>query len=100
MATYAELYALKTGTGINDLRTRIRMAVSIKANAVAKDGAATAPAKEWARNALGNPEASEATLLNYILAEYNAQTTSVIVNATDAQVQAAVDAAVSALLGA
>jgi len=100
MATYAELLDLASSSSIVGLRKRIVMAVLVKANIVAKAATPTAAARAWAQQALQNPQQYEQNMLNYILAEYNTQTTSAITNATDAQVQTAVNAAVDTLLGA
>jgi len=49
---------------------------------------------------LGDLAAYYTHVLHYIVAEYNGQPVSAITNATDAQVQTAVNAAVNSLLGA
>ncbi len=100
MATYLELHDLASSPTLSDLRKRIRVAIIIKANAVAESANPTAPAKEWSKAALGNPQFYEQTVLNYILADNAAATTTAITNANDTQVQTAVDAAVNTLLGA
>jgi hypothetical protein len=55
--------------------------------------------KEWSKQALATPDQYQELILNYILAEYNTQTTATITGATDAQVQTAVNATVDTLLG-
>lgn len=97
MATYLELYALPAST--ETLRQKITVAIAIKANAIAKLATPTAAQKDWARAALKSPAEYLPTVLNYILADYNTATTTAIQNATDAQVQTAVNAAVDTLLG-
>lgn len=99
MATYLELYAAADGAAQQDLRKKILVAISVKANLLAK-ATPTAAQKAWATDALANPVSYQQTLLNYILADYNGQTIAVISAATDAQVQTAVNAAVDTLLGA
>lgn len=99
MATYAELHALRGATSINPLREKIAVALVIKANLLAKSATPTAAQKSWALAALGNPGSFVETVLNYILGEYNTVGTVAIVNATDVQIQAAVNAAVDTLLG-
>ena len=98
MATYTELHALRGATGADVLQQKIAVAICIKANTLSK-ATPTVPQKDWAKSALANPEAYVATVLNYILADYNTATTAAIIGATDAQVQTAVNAAVDTLLG-
>ena len=99
MATYLELHDLASSPTLSDLRKRLRVAIIIKANAVAESAAPTAPGRDWSKQALANPQAFEQTVLNYILADNAGFATSAISGATDAQVQTAVDAAVNTLLG-
>ena len=99
MATYPDLYAL-LGSDLSGLKARILVALAIKANAIANDTNAPAEAKNWARLTLGDLAAYYTHVLHYIVAEYNGQPVSAITNATDAQVQTAVNAAVNSLLGA
>lgn len=99
MATYTELHALRGSSTVAPLRQKISVAIAIKANAIAKSASPTAAMVDWSKQALATPDQFQEIALNYILAEYNTQTTAVITDATDAQVQTAVDAAVSTLLG-
>lgn len=100
MATYQELHALRGAASTEPLKQKIAVAISVKANAIAKSANPTAAQKAWALAALADPGKDSGMVLNYILAEYNAQNTSVITNAADAAVQTAVNAAVDTLLGA
>lgn len=99
MATYIELHALRGAVSLEALRQKINVAIAIKANTIAKSAAPSAGAKAWAIDALGEPDKFMPTVLNYILAEYNAAATSAIQTATDAQVQSAVNDTVDKLLG-
>jgi hypothetical protein len=74
------------------------VAISIKANALAK-ATPTVAQKEWAKDALADPDRYGALLLNYVLADNSAAAVGAITGASDGQVQAAVDAAVNTLLG-
>lgn len=95
MATYLELYeAARTLT----LDKQMITALTIKANTLAKLGGATAGQKAFAVAALKNPEGYLELVRNYIFAEYSAQSIGTIAGATDAQIQAAVNAAVDTLL--
>jgi len=100
MATYQELHALRGAASTDPLKQKIAVAIAVKANAIAKSANPTAQQKTWALTALADPNKDVGTVLNYILAEYNAQTVNVITGASDANVQAAVNAAVDTLLGA
>lgn len=97
MATYIELHALRGSASLATLRQKINVAIAIKANALSK-GTPNAAQGAWAKSALANPESYQEIVLNYILAEYNTASTSVISAATDEQVQTAVNAAVTSLL--
>lgn len=99
MATYIELHALRGAASTEPLKQKIAVAIAIKANVIAKLASPTLAQKAWALSALADPNKDIATVLNYILAEYNAQSTNVITGASDTNVQAAVNAAVDTLLG-
>mgnify|MGYP003403154145 CR=1 FL=1 len=99
MATYSELYAVSGNSTLPTLEKQIMVALMIKANAIAKLASPTAPQKEFARTALGDPSIYRQTVMNYILAEYNTATVATIAAATDTQVQTAVNSAVDTLLG-
>lgn len=99
MATFAELYALRTSNQLVGLSSKIEVALIIKANTIAKLPTPTAEQRAFAVAALKNPGEYQGTVLNYILAEYNATSTTAITDATDVQVQTAVNSAVDTLLG-
>lgn len=99
MATYLELHEFRAAPLSDALKQKITVAIAVKANGIAKLPAPTERQREWAVEALATPSAFTPLLLNYILAEYRSQTTGAIANASDAQVQSAVDAAVDTLLG-
>ena len=99
MATYIELQSLRGSMLSSPLREKINVAIIIKANILAKLPTPTAAQVNWAKSALDSPEHFQSIVLNYILADYNTQTSTVIQNATDAQVQIAVNAAVDTILG-
>lgn len=99
MATYQELHALRGAASTEPLKQKIAVAIAIKANVIAKLPTPTPGQHAWAVSALADPNKDAGTILNYILAEYNAQAVGVITGATDASVQTAVNAAVDTLLG-
>ena len=92
MATYDELYTL---AGDNALTDRIAVAISIKADAILNDGAATAEQKAWAKSAFSNPQGQAKAFQNAVLAANKDATVTQITNATDAAIQTAVDNAVT-----
>ena len=99
MATYLELYTASGGGAQANLRQQLLVAITVKANVIAKLATPTANQRAFAIAALRDPVSYLPMLLNYILAEYNTATIAVISAATDAQVQTAVNAAVDTLLG-
>lgn len=98
MATYAQLNAAISSTGMEGLKQQIYVAIAVQAYTIAISTTPSAAAVAWAKSALGNPTQYIDLLLNYILAEYNTATIATIEGATDAQVQTAVTAAVTTLL--
>jgi len=100
MATYIELHDLVGAASMNDVKKRIRVALAVKAQAVAASGASTATQKEWAKSALANVAQYEDLILRYLLALNRAATVAAITGANDEGIQTAVDAAVNTLLAA
>ncbi len=99
MATYTELHDLRTADALLTLRKKIDVALSIRANQIAKLAMPTTAQKQFAVQALKDSGSYSPLILSYILAEYNTQPAAAITGATDAQVQSAVDAAVNTLIG-
>lgn len=97
MAIYTDLYALPGSA--ETLRQKIVVAIAVKANAIAKLASPTVGQRQWAKDALTAPAEYLPAVMNYIIADYNTAATTSIVNATDAQVQAAVNSAVDTLFG-
>ena len=99
MATYQELFAIA-----NDippaLAQRLRVAIAVKAQAIAVDAQASQAQKDWALSALRNPSADLQVVLNYVLGAYKTASVAEITGADDAAVQSAVDLTVNQLLGA
>lgn len=96
MATYTELFDIRSNTA---LRNRIAVAVAVKAQAYIDGGAPTADELTWSNAAISNPLGEADMLMNYVLAANKGQTVSDIEGASDATIQANVDAAVNALVG-
>lgn len=100
MATYLEIFALASDPNITDLRKKIKVAIAVKAQLIAETPTTTAAQKSFAQAALRDPGAYEQLVLNYVLADNVALTTSQISGASDSAVQTAVNTAVDNLLGA
>jgi hypothetical protein len=98
MATYIELHDLVGATAMSDVRKRIRVALTVKAQAVAADGTSTAAEREWAKSALASVTQYEEIVLRYLLALNKDVAVGVITGAQDAAVQTAVNGVVDTLL--
>jgi hypothetical protein len=94
MATYRELYELGSNS---DLRNVVQVAVTMKAHAIMQEASPSPSRLEWAKGALGSGAPEAAELLRYVLAANSTATKSQILAASDASVQATVDAAVDKL---
>lgn len=95
MATYAELLQ---AAGNSDLLARIRVACIVSAEQIRTEAGATANHAQrmvWAKAVFENPEREALRMLWAVLAQNRSATLSQIINATDAAVQTAVDAAVN-----
>lgn len=95
MATYAELYDLRSDSA---LRNKVAVAVAVKAQALLDLASPTAGQVAWAKAAIDAPIAKADSLLNYVLAKNKAASTSQILAATDAAIQSNVDAAVDKII--
>lgn len=102
MATYLDLARLPQTdpTEYGELEEKIKVAVVIKAQAIADSGTATAEQIAWAKTALRFPAQEARAVINYVLAANNGATTANILSAMDAAIQNNVDSAVDGLLGA
>jgi len=94
MATYAEIFDLRSNSG---LRNKIAVATVVKAQAMIDLATPTAKQLTWAQEAIADPIGKADTLMNYVLAANKAATVAQIAAATDAAIQANVDAAVNKL---
>lgn len=97
MATYAELYDLRSNSA---LRNKIAVACAIKAAALIDLEPPTAAQLAWAKATLGTPTAVADDVMNYVLAKNSGATVGQINAATDAAIQTHVNAAADKLLGA
>ena len=94
MATYSELRQL---FGHGDLRNKIEVACIIAAEAIRTEDVATTNHANrilWAKKAFSNPNGIRDEMLMALLAANQEATVAAITGATDAVIQAKVDAAV------
>jgi hypothetical protein len=99
MATYVELYALRTDT---TLLQRLSVAVLVSANVVRLEAANTAQHSNrlaWAQQAIRDPDAPAQKVLGLLLAANKDSTVAQINAASDATLQTLVDALVNTLTG-
>lgn len=97
MATYTELFGL---TSDSALRNKVTVAVVIAAEVVRTEDLETpnhAARFAWANQALAGPAAMAKKLLWLLLAQNGSADVAMIQGASDAMIQAAVDAAVDLL---
>lgn len=102
MATYDELLTLATSSSGTALHRRIRVGVIVAADVIRLEAGATpnhAKRMEWAKAVLSNPNQEAERMLWAVLAQNRTFTTAQILNADDATVQTAVNAAVDLLAG-
>lgn len=95
MATYAELYDLRSDSG---LRNKVAVAVAIKAQTILDLASPTNAQVVWASAAIANPVTKADALLNYVLAANKSATVSQIQGATDSTIQTNVGAAVDKII--
>ena len=96
MATYIELFGLKDDS---DLQDKVAVAIAIKAQAIRDLGAPTQGQRDWANDVAADPVAEVGRVLWIVLAVNKDATVPQISGATDANIQAAVDAAVDFITG-
>lgn len=95
MATYAELYDLRSNSA---LLNRVTVAITIKAQLLIDEAAPTVDELAWAAAAIVNPHSKATELFNYVLAKNSTLTKAQIEAATDTAIQNQINAAVDALI--
>lgn len=98
MATFLELRDLAVGPDGANLRTRILVALTIKASAIINEATPTAAELAWAKSALADPKQYEQIAMHTALAENASATKAQIAAADDATVQSVVNNVVDKLL--
>lgn len=98
MASYLELYNMRSDPRYSDWAFRIEFSISVSANQIADDPTSTAGKDDWAVRALGDPAAQRPGFEQFVLAENRSATLTQIFEASDAQMQTNVDKAVNALV--
>lgn len=97
MATYIDLNALIATADGNLLQKRVSVATVIAAQALL-EGTPTADQKAWALQVLADLRQEAMKLLRYAIADNAASTPAQITGVTDAQLQAAITAAVARIV--
>ena len=95
MATYAELFDLKSNTVF---RNKVAVAVVVKAQGLLDGGTPTHAQIDWAVEAIRAPMGKASELVNYVLAANKNLDTATILAASDSAIQTNVDAAVDAIV--
>jgi len=95
MATYQELFDLRRESA---LRNKVSVACVKKAQSLMDGATPTANEIAWSSNALENPIQVADKIMHYVLSANSGATTAQILNATDAAIQANVNAAADALI--
>lgn len=88
MASYMELRDRFFAGG---LRSKVAVAVCIKAHAILQEAAPSADRLDWAAGAFASAESESLRMLRYLLAANKDATTAVIDGAADSVIQAKVD---------
>lgn len=94
MATYQELFALQSDDALRD---KVYVATVIAAQTKLA-GTPSAEEAAWAVNVLGNPKAEGLKVLRLVLAANESASVAQIQGATDAAIQANVDAVIDGLV--
>lgn len=98
MATYTQLYDLRSDPQWGAFVGRVQVAAVVAAQGLI-DGVAPTPAQiAWAQGTLDDPRAQADRLVNYVLAANKSATTAQIFSATDTTLQTNIDAAVAKLV--
>ena len=95
MATYAELLTASANAALRD---KVKVAVVVAAATIRAEDPNTpdhGARLDWAKRAFANPDGEATRMLWALLAEFKDATPAQITGATDAAVQAAVNAAVA-----
>ena len=95
MATYAELFDLRTDSA---LRNRVAVAATVKAQSLLAVANPNAKQVTWALAALKDPIAVANDLMSYVLAANRAAPVTTIQAVADTAIQTAVDAAADKII--
>lgn len=95
MATYQEIYDLRTDSG---LKNRITVAVAVKAAELLETAVTTPQQVQWAVEALRNPGSKADELFLFMLASGKGRSVVEITSMPDQQVQNKVDKAVDKII--
>ena len=98
MASYLEIRAIWNDVSNDGLKQQVEVATVIAAEAKLSDGAATAAEQKWAGAVLANPKGEAQKAMLSVIASNNGLTIAQMQGASDAAVQAKVDAVVGGLI--
>lgn len=102
MANYLQLHNLATvDAATNDLKKKVEFAIVVAAEKIQNETGEPNQAERWAwaANAFDNPKAKVCSMLYALLAADRGQSVDTIQGASDAAIQARVDAAVNVFAG-
>ena len=85
MATYSALFGIRSNS---DLRNKVAVAVTVKAQELIDGTNPTVNEITWASNAIANPISQADKILNYVLAANKSASVTNIINATDSVITA------------
>ena len=88
MAAYSELYAQRDN---DDLRQRIEVALTLKAQAYLDDANPTQEQRAWAKQIFQDGHSESIRMLKYLLAKNKSSTIAQIIGASDAALSAQID---------
>lgn len=97
MATYQELADLLENN--QGLRSKVEVATVVKAESIFAEASPSAARLTWAQETLDQPRSRGLQFLAYVLAANKDASSAAIVGASDAAIQANVDAAVEKIVG-
>ena len=95
MATYAQLIGLRSDS---DLGNKIKQGIRDKAHAILDEVGSQPIRRQWALDALANPESVLEQVFSYVLVENEGNSLAVIQSASDASIQTNVNSAVDKIV--
>lgn len=100
MATYSELAGIAQNAGFPALRDKVMVSCVVKAVALMELSTPSAAQIAWAKMAIDSPAAAADGVIWYVIGANESATLAQILSASDAAVQANVNAAADVIIGA